>query len=374
MNTKPHFVWFLLSLVHWYSPPHHWSTALLPALIHIRRTRSHSGSRRFVHQHEAAALNEIWHPSEVSRHLYTVGRAILLLPQDAQCFPAKFGRHSAVGSPTLFDAAKHLARKAHFFSNATVEVLVAIVHESGGILVLDQDHGNPDSSPDHGDICVNQSLLQLVPQSESLLLAADALIAISIQQPQDVSFLQTILRKRISMAQDQRLNSKCHLCLDCNLPAPSEMVSTFDSQHASLASHLLTSLPFTKSASARRLYFKMKGLMNRWTSDDFTIALMLFFNQYPTPRFHFVTQDDSVTPQIDWVKHTIDATWEKGIFRNMKEFYTMLSKCGGCIARCFGDSTCRECITKLSTIDTRDQVEVRSIFRASSRLAHGVTC
>jgi hypothetical protein len=55
---------------------------------------------------------------------------------------------------------------------------------------------------------------------------------------------------------------------------------------------------------------QMEGLFDRWTSDDFTVALMLFLNRFSGSA-------------VDWVKDSADATWEKGPIRNAQEFYQM---------------------------------------------------
>jgi len=38
---------------------------------------------------------------------------------------------------------------------------------------------------------------------------------------------------------------------------------------------------------------QMTDLFERWTSDEFTVVLMLFFNQFSGDK-------------VDWVKHSID--------------------------------------------------------------------
>merc|ERR1712127_194567 len=100
---------------------------------------------------------------------------------------------------------------------------------------------------------------------------------------------------------------------------------------------------------------QMLELFGRWTSDDFTYALMLFFNQYVAP--------------IDWVKYSIDASWEKGIVQNAQEFYSMITKCGDCVAKCVADENCKECLDALTAVDTSDQVaSYRTIVSYESEL------
>ena len=73
--------------------------------------------------------------------------------------------------------------------------------------------------------------------------------------------------------------------------------------------------------------------------------------------------------EVDWVKHSIDATWEKGPIRNAREFYAMATKCGTCVADCLSDETCKECVTKLAEVDSRDQVlSYRTIVSYESEL------
>jgi len=114
-------------------------------------------------------------------------------------------------------------------------------------------------------------------------------------------------------------------------------------------------VPWSDGASGKRLEEKMSELFQRWTSDDFTYAIMLFFNQYVAP--------------IDWVKHSIDATWEKGPVKNAEEFYKMVSNCGDCVAKCVADEKCKECLDALTAIDTSDQVaSYRTIVSYESEL------
>jgi hypothetical protein len=144
----------------------------------------------------------------------------------------------------------------------------------------------------------------------------------------------------------------CHFALECsdNIPA---VLGPYDESSPSLSSWLL---PWTKDATGRRLHEQMSGLFSRWTSDDFCCAVMLFLNQFSGS-------------EIDWVKHSIDATWEKGPARNAKELYQMVDKCGDCIGRCLRDDNCRECIGKLTELDSRDQVaSYRTIVSYESKL------
>jgi len=104
------------------------------------------------------------------------------------------------------------------------------------------------------------------------------------------------------------------------------------------------SLPWSSLSTARRLYSYLLKLFSRHTTDDYATGILLFVNQYSGA-------------QVPWVQHSIDPSWEKGPVRNAKEFASMITNCGGCIAKCLSDPTCSACISALNSIDTRDQVE-----------------
>jgi len=135
----------------------------------------------------------------------------------------------------------------------------------------------------------------------------------------------------------------------------SPICGPYDPSAPSVSSEVL---PWTSDASGKRLIDQMNGLFDRWTSDDFTYAIMLFFNQFA-----------SSTGEIDWVKHSIDATWEKGLVQNGKELYDMVTKCGDCVAKCVQDETCKKCLDELTAVDTSDQVaSYRTIVSFESEL------
>ena len=51
----------------------------------------------------------------------------------------------------------------------------------------------------------------------------------------------------------------------------------------------------------------MKELFEKHNTDEFALAIMLFFNQFSGEK-------------VPWVQHSIDVTWEKGIFQNAKSY------------------------------------------------------
>jgi hypothetical protein len=102
----------------------------------------------------------------------------------------------------------------------------------------------------------------------------------------------------------------------------------------------------------------MTRLFDEKSTDEFALATMLYFDRF--------SNDGSRVP---WVMHTIDVTWEKGPYRNAREIYDMITKCGPCIAKCLADENCSSCIKALDQIDTRDQVNsYRTVVSYESEL------
>ena len=89
----------------------------------------------------------------------------------------------------------------------------------------------------------------------------------------------------------------------------------------------------TDVVSGCRLYKQMMNLFLRGTSDDFVVALMLFFDRF------------SLGHDVAWVQHSIDTTLERDPRQNAAEFYAIISQCGGCVARCLGYNN-QEMITR----------------------------
>ncbi len=239
-----------------------------------------------------------------------IGNIVLLLPSSgADHVPSRFGKSSPVGNPSLLAATRHLAKKAFFFSDGQVDATTVLIPAEG------RDEA-----------------------TASELVKVDALIAVGLQSKWDLDFAKNIFEQRRNLDHSFRIQ-KCQIALDCADSLPS-MVGPYDEVAPSLTAAVV---PWSADATAQRVKEQMEKLLNRWTSDDFTAALMIFFNSFSGSK-------------IDWVKHSIDATWEKGPIQNAKEFYGMVSKCGDCISNCLADPTCRECIGKLTEIDSRDQV------------------
>ena len=260
-----------------------------------------------VHRHLRSTASS--HPTA---HLNNAGEAsigditIVIPSNDGK---SKFGTFSPVGNPSIAEAARHLANKAFWFADGLVDTSVVSV---------------PIEATD-------SSLFDKLCQT-------DVLIALGIQSKDEMEYLGRLFVTRRTRETSLRTR-QCHFALDCskNLPA---VVGPFDEENPSLQAKFL---PWTQNATARRLFEQMTAAFSRWTSDDFCYALMIFLNQFSGSK-------------IDWVKYSIDATWEKGPVQNAKEIYGMVTKCKDCIASCLADETCRECVGKLTKVDSRDQV------------------
>mmetsp|Transcript_24665 Transcript_24665/g.68095 ORF Transcript_24665/g.68095 Transcript_24665/m.68095 type:complete len:588 (+) Transcript_24665:165-1928(+) len=239
-----------------------------------------------------------------------VGKAVFLLPHNANEIKSKFGSYSPYGSPSILEAAEQLQRKTLWFSDGAVEADIILM---------------PDADDDFS--AIRQQILD-----------ANALVVFNMERESDLSFVNDLFSERKSTSGEKDL---CQFALDFKgtKSNPSSLCGPYDAESPSLSSLLL---PWSNDASGKRMEEQMMGLFDRWTSDDFTYAIMVFFNQYAAP--------------IDWVKHSIDATWEKGPVRNAQEFYKMISKCGDCIAKCVADENCKECLDALTAVDTSDQV------------------
>lgn len=251
-----------------------------------------------------------------------IGTVSFLIPSTgAESIKTKFGGSSPVGNPSLLDAVQHIANKASWWSVELVDTSIVPV-------------------PETEDTAKFQELCH-----------TDIVLAMGLSSPKDIEYAKRLFEARRNRDPAQR-KRQCHFLLDSAVSLPA-MVGPYDAAAPSLQSSLL---PWTEDATGQRFHKQMLGLFDRWTSDDFAYALMIFLNQFSGSK-------------VDWVKHSIDATWEKGPLRNAQELYSMVDKCGDCITECVKDDKCRECIGKLAAVDTRDQVaSYRTIVSYESKL------
>ena len=188
-----------------------------------------------------------------------VGKVIFLLPHNAVDVASKFGSRSPYGNPSIMEACEQLQRKANWFSDGKIEADVILLPEN------EQDFDR-----------VKEAVVN-----------ADALVAFNLSKENDLNFLRDVFATRKGSGRKNMF----HYALDCAGDIP-PMCSSYDPQSPPLG----TVIPWSNDASAKRMIEQMKGLFDRWTSDDFTVSLMLFFNQFSGSS-------------IDWVKYSIDATW-----------------------------------------------------------------
>lgn len=241
-----------------------------------------------------------------------IGTVAILLPSEGASDDvlSKFGEKSPVDAPPVLDAAKQLARKNTHLSMDLVDTEIVLVPKES------------DSS---------------MAQISTMLENVDVVIALGLQSNWDMKFVENLFEKRRKRDPALRFR-QCQLTVDCIKRLP-----VFVGPYDELFPPILAAFPWTTAATAERMKEQMEALFLRRTTDDFSNAIMIFFN-------HFSGKE------VDWVKHSIDATWEKGPVQNTKEFVSMISKCGDCIVRCVQDEKCKECLDKLTEIDTRDQV------------------
>jgi hypothetical protein len=226
----------------------------------------------------------------------TIGSVTILVPSSPD-ESSPYGGKSPVSRPSYKLAAEQLARKIRQFSDGKVSTLVV------NPLARDDDEN---------DKC----------------LASNALIALGLTSPSDIQYLSRTFRKRRQMKQEQIANNMCQYAVHCGDNNYAPIVGPYDEANPSI---LATIAPWTDIASGKRLSLQMSELFEKYTSDEFALAIMLFFNQFSGTK-------------IPWVQHSIDVTWEKGLAQNAKEIYGMITKCGPCIANCLNDENCSSCI------------------------------
>ena len=251
---------------------------------------------------------------------HKIGNVVILLPSEgaSDSVLSKFGIKSPVSCPPVLDAAKQLARKTSHFSVGRIDTELVLVPKE------------EEEEEEEGEEKNNQLM-------QRLQTSVDVVIAFGLQSDWDLQFAEELFEKR--RQNDESMGFRqCHFALDC-----AKKLAPIVGPHDPKSPSLLSIFPWTQAASAKRMEEQMKGLFDRWTTDDYAVAIMIFFNQFSGT-------------QVDWVKHSIDATWEKGPIQNAQEFYAMINKCGDCIVKCVQDETCKECLDRLTEIDTRDQV------------------
>ena len=250
-----------------------------------------------------------------------IGTVALVVPSSASDSDvSKFGSKSPMSPPTYVEAAQQLARKIRHFSDGRIVAKVVTAGEN---------------------------------DADNILLTSDALFALGLTSPGDIQYLSRTFRKRREMQQQSGASNMCQFAVDCGSNNYAPLVGPYDEANPSLTSDIA---PWSDAASGKRLATQMAELLNKQSTDEFALAVMLFFNRFSGHK-------------VPWVEHSIDVTWEKGAAQNAKELYSMISKCGPCITKCLADENCAACINALDEIDTRDQVSsYRTVVSYESEL------
>jgi VDE lipocalin domain len=245
---------------------------------------------------------------------------VILVPSNGQDRRASnFGTQSPVESPSLLEAAHHLAYKSSIFCDGRL-----------------QTHVFP---------CTDDEHMQTITRN------ADIVLAYGLDDAGELQVARSVFAARRQTSSNG--NTICQMCIDCAESLP-ELVGPYDA--SSMTSTLSAAvLPWSHVASGRRLHEKMTDLFQRGTTDDFCGAIVLFLNRFVTP--------------IDWVRYSTAATWEKGVVQNAQELYNLATICGDCLGPCVQDTSCRTCLTKLTQVDPRDQaLSYRTIVSYESDL------
>lgn len=260
-----------------------------------------------------------------------VGTVTFLVSGDniAGSVKSKFGSSSPVTNPSILQAATQLSKKVGWFSDGLVQSSVYTIPSGEGAIPLSN---HPE------------------------LFSTDALIALGLSDEREIEFAARVFEARRQRDPAKR-RRQCQFALDCSSTKEKDILPSFVGPYDPSGVNLQSSLvPWSEPATARRLYDQMSNLFKKWNTDEFTFGLMIFMNQFSGSK-------------IDWVKYSIDATWEKGPIQNGQEIYSMVTKCGDCIAKCVQDESCKECLDKLTAVDTRDQVaSYRTIVSYESEL------
>jgi len=248
-----------------------------------------------------------------------IGTVAILVPNSNDA--SKFGDKSPIQTPpTYIEVAQQLTNKIRHFSDGRITAKVV----------------TPNSDNDDAHITTSSNML----------------IALGLTSPPDIQYLSQTFRKRRELQEQSSSTNYAQFAVDCGSNEYAPVVGPYDLANPSISSMA----PWTSDASGKRLSVQMKELFEKHNTDEFALAIMLFFNQFSGEK-------------VPWVQHSIDVTWEKGIFQNAKELYGMVSKCGNCITECLGDEDCAACINALDKIDTRDQVaSYRTVVSYESEL------
>jgi len=267
-----------------------------------------ANTHRCRHGHQRIALLHQTSQSALSSHTIneadfsTIGTVTLLVPSSSS-ETSSFGSKSPVSPPSFRLAAEQLARKIRQFSDGRISTRVV-------------------------------TPLEIQDDEDNACLESNALVALGLTSPSDIQYLSKTFPKRRSRQQENQSVNSCQFAVGCGANNYAPIVGPYDEANPSILANIA---PWTDVASGKRLSTQMTELFQKNTSDEFALAIMVFFNQFSGSK-------------IPWVQHSIDVTWEKGLFQTAKEIYGMITKCGPCIARCLNDENCSSCLKGMAFV------------------------
>lgn len=151
-------------------------------------------------------------------------------------------------------------------------------------------------------IATPEEVSQSAGLKNEAIMSTNCLIAFHLDSPSDLSLASELFQARKNGMYSAHGDLVSQFALECNANEGGSDVSSFKSLSSSVVGKydsenpsIFHVFPWTKAASHRRLHQKMAALFGRHDSDDFVLAMMLFF--------------DLCTPvgvNIPWVKHSID--------------------------------------------------------------------
>jgi hypothetical protein len=155
----------------------------------------------------------------------------------------------------------------------------------------------------YAKIATPDEVSQSLTLKKEVATSVNCLIAFHLTSPSDLSTASELFQERkrgINSVHDDLMSQ---FALECEVTEGNSSISevkslssfivgSYDSTNPSFASKVL---PWTKAASHRRLQKKMASLLERCDSDNFVLALMLFFDLCTPPGVN-----------IPWVQHSID--------------------------------------------------------------------
>jgi len=194
-----------------------------------------------------------------------VGTVLLLIPStNTGCYSKVMSKEEDdSNSPLSFvDVAKQISSRVGEMSLDEIHVSVCSVPSS----VVSENDGEEDFNSRREQVA-------------TAALEADVLIGLGLASPLELKFLSTIFReRRLADANNRTTKNKCQFSLDC-FKNFAPIVGPYDEANPP-SSVMMILLPWTKEAIGRKTMYEMMFLFQMWTVDDFSKALLLFFDRF----------------------------------------------------------------------------------------------